>query len=294
MNTYSRFIFALKKYWIIIAIALLVLLALIVVYSNYRNSYKKDTQVTIILSPHFDDAVLSLGGLLAKKESPVVVATFFTGKPEHATSTDWDKNSGFNSSDEAEAARVIENANALRTFNAVVQNYDYTDFQYGRTEVAALRFEIAKDIQTLIAVQADKEIDVYGPAIFSTDITHPDHELIHQAFLDVAKDYPNPKVRFFIYEDFPYAKRFAESSSVLTLQKNLEKDSGLLFKKVNITLSSSQVKAKISSLQKYSSQLKAFNAVDLDIIKASKEYTETRCGTNPRTACEVVYEIVRF
>jgi LmbE family N-acetylglucosaminyl deacetylase len=255
----------------------------------------KDSTFTIILSPHFDDAVLSLGGLLAKKEHPTLVATFFTGTPEIATTTHWDTISGFKDSKEAGQVRTKENDDALAMYNLTIRNYSYLEKQYGRDETDLLiQADISRDIQALIAAHADKNVDIYSPAaVYTSDITNPDHELLYRAFIDVARNYPQQRVHFFIYEDFPYIKKFMEHS-VKSLQRNLENDTDLLFSKNMISLSAYNVSTKIDSLKKYPSQVKAFSALKEDIIKESQEFTETRCGMDPRSACEVVYEVLRY
>ena len=58
----------------------------------------------LVLSPHFDDAALSCGALLARTE-PLTVLDVFTRRPEPEQATEWDRRCGFRGSDEAMAAR---------------------------------------------------------------------------------------------------------------------------------------------------------------------------------------------
>ncbi len=277
--------------FISIFLILLILVGGIIV--SYKASYKSDTTLTIILSPHFDDAVLSLGGLMSKHEHPTVVATFFTEVPSHPRVTDWDAHAGFTSQDSIENIRIAENSEALKLFKGItIANYDYADNQYGRDEATTtIQSEISKDIQALIAAHADKTINVYGPAVFTKNITHPDHQILHDAYIDVARNYPQVKVHFYVYEDYPYTERFTKES-LSSLQNNLEKDSGLLFEKETISLTQSELHQKISSLKKYASQIKAFTAIGVDILKGSQDFTNNRCGA--QGACEVVYKLPRY
>jgi LmbE family N-acetylglucosaminyl deacetylase len=64
-----------------IAIACIVIGILLLVFVHRPKT--SDNSVIIVLSPHYDDASLSLGGLLAKHEHPTIVASFFTGEPTH-------------------------------------------------------------------------------------------------------------------------------------------------------------------------------------------------------------------
>ncbi|MEU7226151.1 PIG-L deacetylase family protein [Streptomyces chrestomyceticus] len=68
---------------------------------------------TVILSPHFDDAVLSLAGLIPRLPAPVTVVTVFGGAPagHHAVSW-WDSTCGFSTAAEAHRARLAEDARA--------------------------------------------------------------------------------------------------------------------------------------------------------------------------------------
>jgi LmbE family N-acetylglucosaminyl deacetylase len=273
-------------------VLILIILVIVVALVINRNTTKRDSTLIIILSPHFDDAVLSLGGMMAKEEHPMIVATFFTEIPEIATSTGWDKAAGFSSSNEVLNKRTEENVQALSYFKGVTpKEYSYLDNQYIRKETDdETEIELAKDIQSLIASAQAEHVSVYGPAYFNQDITHPDHGLLHKAFIDVARSYPTSTVDFFVYEDYPYVERFM-GESVVSLQKNLENTTELFFTKIQIPLTAQNISRKITSLRKYTSQVKAFAHLNTDILANAKRFSETRCGTNPEIACEVVYKI---
>ena len=108
--------------------------------------------LVIILSPHFDDGVLSLGGLMAKREHELLVATFFTQRPTIVLHTEWDRISGFSDSDEAIFARTNENENSLLPFEAIIKNYNYPDLQYRKqNQDKEIRDGIVKDMESIIA-----------------------------------------------------------------------------------------------------------------------------------------------
>ncbi len=247
--------------------------------------------ITIILAPHFDDAVLPLGGLLARHDRPALVATFFTGAPAVATSTDWDTRAGFTDSTIATNVRMAENQNALGKLGVVGENYGYLDLQYGRPISSdILESTIAQDIQALLVANTGRAVNIYGPSTFGApaEMTHPDHQILHDAFTDVAQNFPAKNVRFFYYEDYPYVTHFA-STSVISLQKYLENSTGFSLNEIDIPLSAGQVAAKISALKQYGSQIQAFTSDGKDLIGGSKKYTSTRCAGQ---ACEVVYQII--
>jgi LmbE family N-acetylglucosaminyl deacetylase len=284
----------LKKYWWVLGIIIIVV-AIGIGSITSRQSVNNNT-VTLIISPHFDDAVLSLGGLLAKEKNERVVATFFTATPEQATSTSWDRASGFTTSTTVHDVRERENAAALKKMgNVITRNFNYIDWQYGRSgNDTDLQTEISKDIQTLLVSLGDKKIKVYGPAYFNESITHQDHGLVHKAYIDVARSFPGNNVEFYIYEDFPYVERF-NREVVFSLEKNLEQEDDIFVQKVEIPLSRNDVSTKIESLAEYKTQIKAIESTQLDIMAASKRYTENRCGSVAgKSACEVVYKISTY
>jgi hypothetical protein len=96
--------------------------------------------VTIIFSPHFDDAVLSLGGFLSylKNKSNIVIATFFTAPPSHDVSTKFDLSSGFRTSTEAVTEREKENERSLKLLNCKIKNFGYVDSQYRNSDIFIL------------------------------------------------------------------------------------------------------------------------------------------------------------
>lgn len=256
--------------------------------------------IAIILSPHFDDAALSLGGFMAENNSPVVVITFFGGKPAETLQGSWDILSGFKDSAEAVTQRTEENARALAKAKAYPLNLNYVDFQYRRERDEAaeenLTALIEKDIGTIIENFSDtKTLSIYGPAEFGPDITHTDHKTLHEAFVKIAREKTAQKnLRFFFYEDFPYVARY-QGSATNSLQDFLEKNSGLKLLKLSLSVSTTTLDTKIKAINAYTSQEKAFEALGANIAREAKNFTGNRCKKPGKTpyACEVVYEITQ-
>lgn len=279
-----------KKTSIIIILCIAVLAVFLI-----KNKDEESDRLTIILSPHFDDASLSLGGLLSQEGKNALIVNFFVGGPTNATTTDWDIRSGFASSTNAEVYRIKESENSAKITGAQTENLFYQDYQYGRQlSDEELVSEISKDIQLLIASKSNiKEINVYGPAIFSHDISHPDHAALHQAFMNVARDYPGTTTHFYIYEDMPYILRFNREQPK-SLQAFLEQTDDIYIERKNISLTHKNIEDKLRAIKAHTSQVKAFESLKQDIIEDVRTYTETRCGKNPNVACEVVYGLKRF
>ncbi|MGC9602941.1 MAG: PIG-L family deacetylase [Minisyncoccia bacterium] len=248
---------------------------------------------SIILSPHFDDAVLSLGGLMAKRENQTLVATFFGGKPAVVMHTDWDIRSGFSDSDDAILMRESENRSALAPFSATIKNYGYLDFQYGESrndeQNRELRENITRDIESIISENHGRQIFVYGPAVFGSETVHPDHQALYDAFVTAIKRNAQPNVRFFIYEDFTSIYKFVKTGMGKASDYPGNPDSAS--ERTIIGLTESELGEKIKAVEAYKSQVASFKSTGDDIGSLIEEFYRERCGdiAPPTYACEIVY-----
>ena len=101
----------------------------------------------LLVSPHLDDAALSCGALLERRE-PLVVLDVFTERPEPEQHTAWDSHCGFAGSHEAMAARLGEERAAFAGSRHRFATVDLLDAQYlaaPRGEADAHRLERALD-----------------------------------------------------------------------------------------------------------------------------------------------------
>lgn len=288
-----------RKFLIIVVITILILTSGGTIYlvKPFKNTVVvapnpdiKNT-LTLILSPHFDDGVLSLGGLIAKQKNQILVTTFFTKRPTVVEHTNWDKISGFSNSDEAMFARIKENEEALIPLGAEIKNYDYPDFQYrSKNEDIEIKKEISKNISDIIDTYLNREIFIYGPATFGSQITHPDHQIVHDALMDVWKKTKKTNVHFAIYEDFPYVENFALSNQG-DLNTYLEQKEGVKFSESLIELNKVELSEKINTIDKYKSQVKAFMSFGENLGMLDKQFFQKRCKIlSPLMyGCEVVH-----
>ena len=278
-----------NKKWIFVGIVAIVL---VLIFIFFPKREKADASINIILSPYYDDAALSLGGLIAGNGSGAVVATFFTGMPEVATSTSWDVKSGFKDSSEAMKARMSENKKALENFGVAIYDYGYLDGQYrlASEDLEIISQNISKDIQALIASYSlgSTTVRIYGPADFGKEITHQDHKLLHDAYKNVIDSYPKSNVDFYFYEDFPYIERFNKKSAV-SIQKRLETETGFLIDQEPVDISEQALSGKIRMIESYSSQIKALET-ETGVVERAKTYFSNRCG---KKACEMTYKVFR-
>jgi LmbE family N-acetylglucosaminyl deacetylase len=279
-----------KKF--IVAILVVCVVSFVVFRATHIAGSKKsdDNIAIIVLSPHYDDAVLSLGGMLASTSSTSpIVATFFNENGNQEYHTKWDRLSGFSGSVEAVAARGRENTQALSKLGVVGVDFYFNDFQYRsvtQTDKALLIVKLEKAIESLIPEAG--VVRVYGPSEFGPRVTHPDHVLLHEAFLAFAKAHADDeRLRFYMYEDFPYVlgfNRFAHVEILPYLQSATRThliQEEIYFSEANLSL-------KIDAINTYISQTRAFSALHEDVSIEARNYTKNRCVVGP---CEVVYRI---
>jgi LmbE family N-acetylglucosaminyl deacetylase len=299
-GTISQILKFLNEYASVIFIffALVSIVFLVRNYINFGDNLPEN--ISIVLSPHFDDGVLSLGGFMAEQKNPIVVATFFAGNPQNPIQGGWDTLSGFKDSAEAIATRTKENALALKQLGTYPLNLGYTDFQYrfDRTPDSETKIQksVENDIDTIIQKFSDsKKVSIYGPAEFGQNITHPDHKILHDAFTAIAKKNLGRKnLHFFYFEDFPYVYKYGISTTTPLIKLLENNNQDIFLKEIAIPISNEALTKKIEGIEAYGSQYKAFGSFGEDISSDAKIFNKKRCVQNiaPQNICEVVYEIL--
>lgn len=143
----------------------------------------------VVVSPHLDDAVLSLGAAIAAataRGDDVTVLTVFAGDPgSDAEPSPWDARAGFGSAGEAAAARRAEDEEACALLGART------------TWLEGMRAASAQELRRALTAEVAGADRVYVPGF---PCTHADHVLVSRA---VAED-PSPgELR--LYVEQPYA-----------------------------------------------------------------------------------------
>lgn len=154
----------------------------------------------LVISPHLDDAILSVGEMIASTDE-VTVLTMFSGSPKNPMETDYDKKCGFANSDEANKERKNEDESACRTLNADYVHLDFLESQYREKQYDG--FEIESSLK--------EYVELSDVIYFPEGIVHPDHEIVFSIVSHLYKNHREEK-KFFVYEDLPYRIIYPEVS----------------------------------------------------------------------------------
>ncbi|MER7548776.1 PIG-L deacetylase family protein [Streptomyces anulatus] len=153
---------------------------------------------TVVISPHFDDAALSLAGLLPTLPGPLAVVTVHGGSPAPGLPvSDWDALCGFSSAVEAYRARRAEDARSCALLGAEQVLVDHPDGPYvGEGDEPAgldpLLRSLAPGTRVLVPLATNQ----------------PDHEAVRLRTQRVlaAAGAPEP----WVYADLPYTGHLPE------------------------------------------------------------------------------------
>ena len=147
-----------------------------------------------LLSPHFDDAVLSCWHVLSGPADVTVINVFTASPPGGTPAASWDRLTGAQDPVERMCERREEDRRALALVGRDAVNLDLLDAQYrgGHVPADALvgRLQAVLETGTL----------VWAPAGLSR---HPDHEAVRDAALELA----GSGCRVAIYADLPHGIR---------------------------------------------------------------------------------------
>lgn len=151
-----------------------------------------------VLSPHLDDAILSLGAAIAGARGDVRVVTVFAGDPDSTLAAgEWDSRAGFRTVGEAARARREEDALACADVGARPVWLPFVDDQYPPDEDDAVWGALADALEG-----ADT---VLVPAF---PLVHPDHARL----LDLVERHGLPGRRLGRYVEQPYASVWTDRS----------------------------------------------------------------------------------
>ncbi|WNO71422.1 PIG-L deacetylase family protein [Streptomyces sp. AM8-1-1] len=152
---------------------------------------------TVVLSPHFDDAALSLGGLLPLLPGPTAIVTVYGGAPPADAPTSWwDSSCGFSSAAEAYRCRRAEDAAACGLLGAEQVVLDHPDGPYADSAelpgLDAFLETLAPDVRLLVPLGTNQ----------------PDHATVRRRALKVLAALRAPLP--WVYADLPYTGHLPE------------------------------------------------------------------------------------
>ena len=218
----------------------------------------------LVFSPHLDDAVLSLGNVIAAHPGSVVVTVLAGMPPDESRTTEWDTSCGFGSAGESMRERWAEDEAAVAVLGGSVIHLDFLDRQYGKADGSSITLEIER----LITEHADREL--YGPL----GVWHPDHRRVSDAFLDAVSSSGTDCV---LYADIPhYANAGGLDRRLAELRQR-----GVV---VDAFVESTETHpAKVRARELYASQVRAFGDVPLDLpeLTAAVRCTNRRSRRGP-------------
>ena len=145
-----------------------------------------------ILSPHFDDAVLSCWQLLDGSAEVMVVNVFTAAPPAGTLPPWWDLETGATDPVERMRERREEDAAALALAETPSVEVGLLDNQYRRVQLRV------HEVVQRISMELQPQAIVHAPGVFDG---HPDHVLVVDAAVELARvGWP-----VVLYADLPHA-----------------------------------------------------------------------------------------
>ncbi|MFF5565474.1 PIG-L deacetylase family protein [Streptomyces sp. NPDC012623] len=213
------------------------------------------TPATVIISPHFDDAALSLAGLIPALDSPVTVVTVHGGAPApgHEVSW-WDRTCGFSSAGEAHLARLAEDARACALLGVEQIVLAHPDGPYGYGSEG-----VPDELDACLA-----DLDPAARVLIPLATNQPDHAKVRDRALAVLEKLGRPLP--LVYADLPYTGHLPQWGTADTDTALLaDEDFGVSYRKItahyrtriahDVVLTDRQWAAKRAAVLCYASQL---------------------------------------
>lgn len=230
----------------------------------------------LVVSPHLDDAILSLGELLRRVPSRTEVLTVFTAS-DPGEGLDWARLGGFQDSAEEHAARRLEDVRAMQHLGCA---YRHAGLRSGQLNEAWLGQFLPQWLANAPSPNAKQLVLLpagcggnrpeSGLAHFWRRLTrqpfgsmaHPEHVLVRDVFWAAMKQAPQLHIGF--YAELPYAWRQTDA----IIQAELGAMTGRMLKPIRVL---PQVDQKLVAAEHYVSQARL-------ILGESKTYRKRVLG----------------
>jgi LmbE family N-acetylglucosaminyl deacetylase len=151
----------------------------------------------VVVSPHFDDAAMGAGHLLASYPDTTVI-TVLAGRPPvyPEVPSEWDALGGFKAGDDVVAARRQEDLAAMAVLESDHRWLEFSDHQYLAPPERPQPADVAPVLANAIS-------DIDPTSVFvPMGLGNPDHVMVHEASLLVREQLPDRL--WFCYEDHGY------------------------------------------------------------------------------------------
>jgi LmbE family N-acetylglucosaminyl deacetylase len=151
----------------------------------------------VVVSPHFDDAAMGAGHLLASYPDTTVITVLGGPPPAYPDEpSEWDALGGFVAGDDVVAARRLEDVAAMAVLESAYRWLEYPDHQYLAPPDRPTPDDVAPTLASVI-----NEIDPTA-VFFPMGLGNPDHVMVHDAGLLARAEQPDRA--WFCYEDHGY------------------------------------------------------------------------------------------
>lgn len=148
----------------------------------------------VVISPHFDDAALSLGAYLSLEHRRTLVVTVHGGPPlPGAQPSDWDVDCGFADGAEAHEIRSGEDQNSCGALGVHALALPQADGPY----CDAVSFAGLGEVLIAIAPRCELLVPL--------GVNQPDHRAVRNEVLDIIKHEQRSDLEVSWYADLPYS-----------------------------------------------------------------------------------------
>ncbi len=204
----------------------------------------------VVVSPHFDDAVLSCWNVLDRGRESVTVVTVFGGAPPPGRLWPWDaKPPGASDSASRVAERKEENRRALATTGSLGVSLELLEVQYA--EVGGGRLEPHELEPHLFNARI-----VFAPAGVGREVVHPDHATVRDVVTRLRPD-------AVLYADQPYC-RFPADLDVAGERTGYTREI--------VTISGEAARRKVAAIRCYAGEVQRLEGLAERMTRPEEEF----------------------
>jgi len=229
------------------------------------------TGPAVVLSPHFDDAVLSCWSVLTSAGA-VQVVNVFAAAPRPGFVTRYDRVCGAHDSAGHVHRRAAEDLEALEMASRAPVNLPFLDRQYRRP----WQTPRLKDLDARLAEAVPRASALYAPAAIGF-VAHVDHRLVRGLALALARN----GIPVHLYADLPYAASYGWPEWVTGLSGDPVLDVDVYWEQVAVDvpeigsireasvvrLTQDEAKRKLTAMEAYRTQFPALDGGPIGLLR---------------------------